>query len=397
MIVNEKLHKLGTQPAKIRELFNYGLEQSKIVGKDKVYDYSIGNPSVPAPDSVKKVIEELINTEDPVVLHGYSKNIGFESTRAAIAENLNRRFNADADASDLMLTAGCAPALVAVAKALTVNEDTEFIAIAPYFAEYRVFFTAGGGKLVSVAPDTENFQINLAELEKSINANTAAVIINSPSNPSGVIYTRETLNKISEILRKKSQEFGRPVYIISDEPYRELAFGGIEVPYIPDIYENTIICYSWSKSLSLPGERIGYIFVPKKCVFAKEIIEAIHGALRTIGSTCPPTLIQKVIERCVDEEPDIKAYEENRNLLYNALTEMGYSCAKPDGAFYLFVKAPNGDANEFSEVAKVKHNLLVVPGDAFACPGYMRLSYCVSNTMIKNSLPAFKAMMDYYK
>ena len=396
-MVNEKYHGLGTAPSVIRELFAYGLQQAKVVGKENVFDYSLGNPSIPAPAKVNETIKKLIDTTDSIQLHGYSMAPGFENVRQAIADNLNARFNCNAKASELFMTCGCAPALVSVAHALTTSPEDEFIAIAPFFPEYNVFFTCAGAKLAVVPADTVHFQIDMDALEKTINEHSVAVVINSPNNPSGVVYTEETLTKIAELLERKSEEYGHPIYIVADEPYRELVYDGVKVTFIPNVYDNTIVCYSWSKSLSLPGERIGYVYVPEKCADAKAVYDTVSGAAREIGSVCPPTLIQKVIGECVGEMPDLAAYEENRNLLYNSLTEYGYECAKPDGAFYLFVKAPNGDAVAYSEKAKLDHNLLVVPGDGFACPGYFRLSYCVSNDMIKRSLPAFKAMIESYK
>nr|WP_314631848.1 pyridoxal phosphate-dependent aminotransferase [uncultured Mogibacterium sp.] len=396
-MVNEKYHGLGTAPSVIRELFAYGLQQAKVVGKENVFDYSLGNPSIPAPAKVNDTIKNLIDTTDSIQLHGYSMAPGFENVRQAIADNLNARFNCNAKASELFMTCGCAPALVSVAHALTTSPEDEFIAIAPFFPEYNVFFTCAGAKLAVVPADTVHFQIDMEALEKTINEHSVAVVINSPNNPSGVVYTEETLKKIAELLERKSKEYGHPIYIVADEPYRELVYDGVKVTFIPNVYDNTIVCYSWSKSLSLPGERIGYVYVPEKCADAKAVYDTVAGAAREIGSVCPPTLIQKVIGECVGEMPDLAAYEENRNLLYNSLTEYGYECAKPDGAFYLFVKAPNGDAVAYSEKAKLDHNLLVVPGDGFACPGYFRLSYCVSNDMIKRSLPAFKAMIESYK
>ena len=396
-MVNEKYHGLGPAPSVIRELFAYGLQQAKVVGKENVFDYSLGNPSIPAPAKVNETIKNLIDNTDSIQLHGYSMAPGFENVRQAIADNLNARFNCNAKASELFMTCGCAPALVSVAHALTTSPEDEFIAIAPYFPEYDVFFTCAGAKLAVVPADTVHFQIDMEALEKTINEHSVAVVINSPNNPSGVVYTEETLKKIAELLERKSKEYGHPIYIVADEPYRELVYDGVKVTFIPNVYDNTIVCYSWSKSLSLPGERIGYVYVPEKCEDAKAVYDTVSGAAREIGSVCPPTLTQKVIGECVGEMPDLAAYEENRNLLYNTLTEYGYECAKPDGAFYLFVKAPNGDAVAYSEKAKLDHNLLVVPGDGFACPGYFRLSYCVSNDMIKRSLPAFKAMIEAYK
>lgn len=396
-MVNEKYYGYGTAPSVIRELFAYGLEQAKKVGRENVFDYSLGNPSIPAPKKLNDTIKKLVDTVDPLQLHGYSMAPGFEDVREKIAANLNKRFNVNAKASELFMTCGCAPSLVSTAKALTTSKDDEFVLIAPYFPEYNLFFTCDGAKVVVVPADTEHFQINLEELEKRVNKNTKGVVINSPNNPSGVVYTEETLKKIADFLTKKGEEFGHPIYIIADEPYRELVYGDVKVPFIPNVYKNTVVCYSWSKSLSLPGERIGYVFVNENCENGKELYAAIAGAARESGHVCPPTLIQRAVGECVDLMPDLEAYDKNRNLLYNTLTEYGYECAKPDGAFYLFVKAPNGDAKAFSEKAKLEHNLLVVPGDGFSCPGYFRLSYCVDYDMIERSLPAFKAMIESYK
>lgn len=391
-MVNQKYYGYGTAPSVIRELFAYGLAQS--AKGEQVYDYSLGNPSIPAPQKVEDTIKKLLAEEDSIKLHGYSMAAGFESTREAIAANLRERFNTNAQASELFMTCGCAPALVAVAGALTCSPEDEFLCVAPYFPEYNVFFTQAGAKVTVVPADTEHFQINLAELEARISAHTVAVVINNPNNPSGVVYTEETIKKIADLLVKKEKEVGHPIYLIADEPYRELVYGGVKVPFIPEFYDDTIVCYSWSKSLSLPGERIGYVYVPAKCTDADAVYAAVGGCAREIGSVCPPTLIQRVVEECVGCEPDLVAYDENRTLLYESLTSYGYECAKPDGAFYLWVKAPNGDAQAYSDKAKLEHNLLVVPGDGFACPGFFRLSYCVSNDMIKASLPAFKAMIE---
>ena len=396
-MVNQEYYNLGTAPSVIRQLFAYGLEQAAKVGADKVYDYSLGNPSIPAPKKVNESIKKIVDEMDSIKLHGYSMAPGFEEARAAVAKDLAARFGLDVKASELFFTCGAAPALISIIKALIVDADTEIMAIAPFFPEYRPFVNANGGKLVVVPADTKAFQIHLDEVEKRITKHTQAIIVNSPNNPSGVVYTEETLKGLAALLERKSAEYGHPIYIIADEPYRELVYGGVKVPFIPCIYKNTIVCYSYSKSLSLPGERIGYVYVPGFADDSHDVYAAISGAARIMGHVCPPTLMQKVIECCAEERPDLVAYDENRNLLYNSLTEMGYECAKPDGAFYLFVKAPNGDANAFSEKAKLGHNLLVVPADGFGCPGFFRLSYCVSNDMIRRSLPAFKAMIESYK
>ena len=396
-MVNQEYYTLGTAPSVIRQLFAYGLEQAKVVGPENVYDYSLGNPSIPAPKKVNESIKKIVDETDSIKLHGYSMAPGFEEARAAVAKDLAARFGLDVKASELFFTCGAAPALISIIKALIVDTDTEIMAIAPFFPEYRPFVNANGGKLVVVPADTKAFQIQLDEVEKRITKHTQAIIVNSPNNPSGVVYTEETLKGLASLLERKNAEYGHPIYIIADEPYRELVYGGVKVPFIPCLYKNTIVCYSYSKSLSLPGERIGYVYVPGFADDSHDVYAAIAGAARIMGHVCPPTLMQKVIEYCAEERPDLVAYDENRNLLYNSLTEMGYECAKPDGAFYLFVKAPNGDANAFSEKAKLGHNLLVVPADGFGCPGFFRLSYCVSNDMIRRSLPAFKAMIESYK
>ena len=396
-MVNQEYYNLGTAPSVIRQLFAYGLEQAKVVGPEKVYDYSLGNPSIPAPKKVNESIKKIVDETDSIKLHGYSMAPGFEEARAAVAKDLAARFGLEVKASELFFTCGAAPALISIIKALTIDADTEIMAIAPFFPEYRPFVTANGAKLVVVPADTKAFQIHLDAVEERITKHTQAIIVNSPNNPSGVVYTEETLKGLAALLERKSAEYGHPIYIIADEPYRELVYGGVKVPFIPCLYKNTIVCYSYSKSLSLPGERIGYVYVPGFADDSHAVYAAISGAARIMGHVCPPTLMQKVIELCAEERPDLVAYDENRNLLYNSLTEMGYECAKPDGAFYLFVKAPNGDANAFSEKAKLEHNLLVVPADGFGCPGFFRLSYCVSNDMIRRSLPAFKAMIESYK
>lgn len=396
-MVNQEYYNLGTAPSVIRQLFAYGLGQAKIVGPENVFDYSLGNPSIPAPAKVNESIHKIVDETDSIKLHGYSTAPGFEEARAAVAKDLAARFHLDVKADELFFTCGAAPALISIIKALIVDADSEIMTIAPFFPEYRPFVEANGGKLVVVPADTAAFQIHLDEVEKRITAHTQAVIVNSPNNPSGVVYTEETLKGLAALLERKSAAYGHPIYIIADEPYRELVYDGVEVPFIPGLYRNTVVCYSYSKSLSLPGERIGYVYVPDFADDSAAVYAAVSGAARIMGHVCPPTLMQKVVTLCAGERPDLAAYDENRNLLYNSLREMGYVCAKPDGAFYLFVKAPNGDANAFSEKAKREHNLLVVPADGFGCPGFFRLSYCVSNAMIHRSLPAFRAMIESYQ
>ena len=396
-MINQKLYEIGTEPSVIRALFAYGLEKAKEIGADNVYDYSLGNPSIPAPEKVNRTICQLTENENSLALHGYSMAAGFESVRKTVADVLSRRFSYPIRSQDLFFTCGAAPALISVVKALAAEECSEIIAIAPYFSEYKYFVENNGAVFKVVPPDVEAFQVDIDTLRGEITPHTQAVIVNSPNNPSGVVYTEETLRKIGELLNKKGEEYGHPIYLIADEPYRELVYGGVTVPFIPAIYDNTIVCYSYSKSLSLPGERIGYVYVPQNCADAAALMAAISGAARIMGHVCPPSLFQRVVEECAEEMPDLKAYEDNRNLLYNSLTEMGYECAKPDGAFYLFVKAPNGDDRAFSEKAKLDYNLLVVPGTEFGCPGFLRLAYCVSNEMIRRSLPAFEKILRDYR
>ncbi len=392
-MLNEKMYALGAVRSGIRELFEYGLKQAAIVGKENVFDYSLGNPSIPAPEKVNESIKDIVDNEDTLLVHGYTSAPGYDGVRQAVADNLNERFNAGVRPQNLFFTCGAAPGLVSVLKALIVDGNSEIIAIAPFFPEYRPFTEANGGKFTVVPPDMENFQINLEALAAAIGANTQGIIVNSPNNPSGVVYTRETLEKLAALLREKQAEFGHPIYLIADEPYRELVYGGVEAPFIPCIYENTVVCYSWSKSLSLPGERIGYVYVPDAAADSEALFAAIAGAARACGHVCPPSLLQRVVARCVDRMPDLEAYDANRTLLYTELTAMGYTMAKPDGAFYLFIKAPGGDSDAFSEKAK-KKNLLVVPGTGFGCKEYFRICYCVSNDMIRRSLPAFRALIE---
>ncbi len=384
--------KLGSQRSAIRELFEYGKKQAEIVGKENVFDFSLGNPSIPAPKEVNKAIKKALKKFTSNELHGYTSAQGSFDTRKAISDELNCRFNISSDSDDFYVSCGAAAALCQVFGALRANSKTEFVAFAPYFPEYEVFVQGAGAKF-NVAPcDEKSFQINIKALEEILNENTAGVIVNSPNNPSGVVYSKETLEKLSSLLKAKSEEFGHPIYIISDEPYRELVYDNIEVPFIPSIYDNTIVCYSYSKSLSLPGERIGYVYVPKSAENSKEIYAAVAGTGRALGYVCAPSLLQRVITECVSVMPDLSVYDTNRKLLFEGLTEMGYSCVHPDGAFYLFVKAPNGDGNEFSELAKAK-NILIVPGESFGCKDYVRISYCVDTKTIKRALPYFKELI----
>ena len=390
-MIDETLYQSGTKPSTIFQLFEYGLKQAAVVGRENVYDYSLGNPSVAAPQQVTDAFQRLLGQEDPVSLHGYTPAAGALDVRQSIAADLSARSGMDIRPQNLFLTCGAAPALLYVLRALAVAQ-AEVIAITPYFPEYRVYAEACGMRFVPTQADLDQFQINLTSLEDCITPHTQAVIVNSPNNPSGAVYSRETLQKLAEVLARKSKEIGRPIYIIADEPYRELVYDGADVPYLPNIYPDTMICYSYSKILSLPGERIGYVCVPDVVTDSKDLFAAIAGASRTLGHVCAPSLQQKVIARCVDVRPDLTAYDRNRMTLYNALTSYGYRCIKPDGAFYLFVEAPGGSSRAFSDRAK-ERNLLIVPGDDFGCPEFFRLCTCVSSDMVQKSLPVFRDLI----
>ena len=390
-MVNQNAYQLGANRSCIRDLFEYGRQRAAIVGEENVYDYSLGNPSIPSPPQVDEAVRQILLDTPTLQVHGYTSAVGDQATRQAIADDLNQRYNAGCRAEDFFIGCGAAPELVAVFRALAVPGG-ELLAIAPYFPEYKPFAEEAGLIFKVVPPDVSEFQIKLDAVEAMLTPNTQAVLVNSPNNPSGVVYTRQTLRALAELLTRKSEEYGHPIYIISDEPYRELAYG-VEVPFVPTIYPHTIVCYSYSKSLSLPGERIGYVYVPQAAADSREIYAAVAGAARSAGHVCAPSLWQKVIARCAQLRPDLDAYDRNRRALYEGLTEMGYEMAKPDGAFYLFIKAPGGDANVFSEKAK-KRDLLLVPGDGFGCPGYFRICYCVSYDMIQRSLPVFRALLN---
>ena len=389
-MINQTAYALGANRSCIRDLFEYGRARAAVVGEENVFDFTLGNPSIPSPAEVNETICRILKDTDSLLVHGYTTAVGDWETRQAIAADLNSRYGANTGAEDFFLGSGAAPELVAVFRALAV-EGGEILAIAPYFPEYKPFAENAGLIFKVVPPDVPNFQISLPAVEAMLTERTQAVILNSPNNPSGVVYTRETLKQLSALLEKKAAQYGHPIYIISDEPYRELAYG-VEVPFLPLIYRDTVVCYSYSKSLSLPGERIGYVYVPKEAADSRELYAAIAGAARACGHVCAPSLWQKVIARCTHLRPDLESYDRNRRTLYEGLTKLGYETAKPDGAFYLFVKAPGGDANAFLEKAKQK-DLLVVPGDGFGCPGYFRLCYCVSYDKIVRSLPVFGELM----
>lgn len=390
-MINSAAYQLGANRSCIRDLFEYGRSRAAIVGEDRVYDYSLGNPSIPAPAGVDEAIAQILQDTPSLQVHGYTSAVGDLETRKAIADDLNERYQAGCRPEDFFIGCGAAPELTAVFRALAVPGG-ELLAIAPYFPEYKPFAQEAGLIFKVVPPDVPAFQVKLDAVEAMLTPNTQAVLVNSPNNPSGVVYTRQTLQALAELLTRKGKEYGHPIYIISDEPYRELVYG-VEAPFVPLIYPNTVICYSYSKSLSLPGERIGYVYVPQAAQDSRELLAAVAGAARSIGHVCAPSLWQKVIARCARLRPDLNAYDRNRKALYEGLTAMGYEMAKPDGAFYLFIKAPGGDANAFSEKAKRK-DLLLVPGDGFGCPGYFRICYCVSYDMIQRSLPVFKALLE---
>ena len=390
-MINKNMYALGANRSCIRELFEYGRQRAALVGAENVFDYSLGNPSIPAPAGVNEAIQAVLEEMPSLAIHGYTSAPGDLPLRQAVAEDLNARYDAGVRPGDLFIGCGAAPVLVSVIRALAV-EDSEFIAVAPFFPEYRPFVESSGGKLVVVPADIPNFQIDFAALENALNANTQAIILNSPNNPAGTVYTAETLQKLAALLARKGAEYGKTIYIISDEPYRELVYGDAVAPWVPGIYDNTVVCYSWSKSLSLPGERVGYVYVPEKCADHAELYAAVAGAARSIGHVCAPSLMQKVIARCVGLRPDLKAYDENRRLLSESLAAYGYEMAKPDGAFYLFVKSPVGSAKAFSDKAMLE-DLLLVPGDDFGCPEYFRICYCVSHDLIERSLPIFEKLI----
>ena len=389
-MIDQVSYDLGSNRSCIRELFEYGRKRAAVVGEDRVYDYSLGNPSISAPPEVDQAIRQILDEEPSLAVHGYTSAVGDLAARQAIARDLNDRYDAGVRPEDLFIGCGAAPELVAVFRALAVP-GAEILAVAPYFPEYKPFVEGTGTAFRAVPPDVPGFQIRLEAVEEMLTAHTAAIILNSPNNPAGTVYTRRTLEELAALLKRKARQFGHPIYIVADEPYRELAYG-VEVPFIPTIYPDTVVCYSYSKSLSLPGERIGYIYVPRQAADHERLYAAIAGAARACGHVCAPSLWQRVIARCAGLRPDLQAYDRNRKALYEGLCALGYQVAKPDGAFYLFVQAPGGDANAFCERAK-ELDLLVVPGDGFGCPGYFRVCYCVSYQQIVNSLPVFAQLI----
>ena len=392
--MNQRMYGLGSRRSVIREIFEYGKKRAAEVGADKVFDFSLGNPSVQPPQIVEDTLVGLLREEDATALHGYTSAQGDLSVRRAIAEYIAATHGVKADPDLIYMTCGAAASLTITLSALCEKGD-EVITFAPFFTEYRVFTETAGAKLVELASDPETFQVDFPRLEKAFTEKTAAVLVNSPNNPSGVVYSEETVKKLAALLARKSAEYGRTIYLVTDEPYRELVYGGVKVPYLTAYYKHTVVCDSYSKSLSLPGERIGYIFVSPEADGAKELYLAVCGAGRALGYVCAPSLFQKMVARCQGVTSDISVYERNRDMLLSALREYGYSCVRPDGAFYLFVRSPEPDANAFCERAKA-HGLLLVPGDDFGCPGYVRIAYCVSPDMIRRSLPAFRALAEEY-
>lgn len=384
---------LGKQRSTIREIFEYGNLRAAQVGRENIFDFSLGNPNVPAPQSVQDAIEKI--SKDPVKAHGYTSAQGAVEVRKKLAESLNAQHGTAYTEANFYLTAGAAAALSAVFKAMTTTDD-EFIIFAPFFPEYKMFIEKGANaKCVTVSASISDFQINFEELEEKITSHTKAVVVNSPNNPSGAVYALETIQTLAKLLTEKSKQYGHPIYIIADEPYRELAYDDITVPFIPNFYKDTVVCYSYSKSLSLPGERIGYVLVPDELTESKELYAAVCGAGRALGYVCAPSLFQYVVMECIGQTADVSVYQKNRDLLYHSLTEMGYSCVKPQGAFYLFPQTLEKDDAAFCERAK-KYDLLLVPGRDFGAPGHMRISYCVQTETIERALPLFEKLAKEY-
>lgn len=394
MVISKNMENLVANSSVIRRLFEEGVELAAVVGKENVYDYSLGNPSVAPPAVVKQAIYNILDSKDPNFIHGYMNNSGYEEVRDAVAESLNKRFGTDFIRESIIMTAGAAGALNCILRVL-LNYKDEVICFAPFFGEYRSYISNFGGETVVVPADTRTFQLNLDVLDDYITEKTKAIIVNNPNNPSGAVYSAETLDRLQVILEKAEARIGHPIYVISDEPYRELVYDGVKVPFMTKHVKNCLVCYSFSKSLSLPGERIGYLAIPKQIDAYEEMQSALVVANRCLGFINAPSLFQLVAQQCLYEETDMETYDKNRQLLYNSLTEMGFECVKPQGAFYLFLKSPTADEKEFVREAK-KHNLILVSATTFGCPGYVRLAYCVPYDMIERSLPAFKAVAQIY-
>ncbi len=389
-MISEKMKEYVENGSAIRAMFEEGKQMAKEVGEENVYDFSLGNPNVEPPEEVQEAILDIVQTEDPMMLHGYMSNSGYEDVREAIADSINKRFETKLSGKNIVMTVGAAGGLNVILKTL-LNPGEEVIVFAPFFGEYRFYVNNYDGVLKIVPPNTETFQPDLETFEKMVTSKTKVVIVNSPNNPTGVIYSEETIKKMAEILRKKQKEYGTDIYLISDEPYRELVYGEIEVPYLTKYYENTIVGYSYSKSLSLPGERIGYLIIPDEAADSEVILDGANVATRILGFVNAPSLQQRVIKRCLDAKCDVSYYNRNREFLYEGLKEAGFSCIKPEGAFYLFVKSPVEEEKVFCEAAK-KYHILIVPGSSFACPGYVRIAYCVSYETIQKAMPYFKEL-----
>lgn len=394
-MIAEKMKNMVANSSAIRAMFEEGNRLAEIYGAENVFDFSLGNPNVPAPEAVKRAITEILEEEDPVALHGYTNsNCGYADVREAVASSLNERFGTTFEGKNIVMTVGAAGGLNVILKSL-INPGDEVIAFAPYFGEYRSYTDNYDGVLVEISPNTANFQPKLDEFEQKITPKTKAVIVNTPNNPTGVVYSEETIKKLAAIMEAKQKEYGTDIFLISDEPYRELVYDGVKVPYLTKYYGNTIVGYSYSKSLSLPGERIGYLVIPDEVTDSGEVLSAANVATRILGFVNAPTLQQKIVAKCLNEKTDISYYDRNREALYRGLKDCGFECIKPEGAFYLFVKSPVADEKEFCAAAK-KYHLLIVPGSSFACPGYVRLAYCVSYETIVNSLPKFRELAKEY-
>ena len=395
-MIAKKMEKMVANSSAIRAMFEEGNRLAEIYGADKVYDFSLGNPNVPAPRKVKETMMDILATEDPMVLHGYtSSNAGYKEVREAVAENLNSRFQTAFGWKNILMTAGAAAGLNVILKTL-LDPGDEVIVFAPYFGEYRSYTDNYDGVLVEISPDTETFQPRLGEFREKITPKTKAVIVNNPNNPTGVVYSKETIKTMAAILEEKQKEYKTDIYLISDEPYRELVYDGAEVPFLTQYYDNTIVAYSFSKSLSLPGERIGYLVIPDEVSDCEAILSAANVATRILGFVNAPTLQQKTVAGCLEEEVDLAFYDRNRKALYQGLIEAGFSCTKPDGAFYLFVRSPLEKETDFCELAK-KHHILMVPGSCFGCPGFVRLAYCVAYETITKALPEFQKLAEEIK
>lgn len=386
-VIAERMIGLVNNNSVIREMFEEGKRLAGIYGAENVFDFSLGNPSVPAPEELNRAVKDILDEEPSIFVHGYMSNAGYEDVRATIADSINRRFGTSFNQSNIIMTVGAAGGMNVIFKTI-LNPGDEVLTFSPYFVEYNSYVSNYDGKLVAIDPDTETFQANIEDLERKITPKTKALIINNPNNPTGVVYSEETIKKVAAILDAKQKEYGTEIFIVSDEPYRELAYDGVEVPYITKYYNNTIVGYSFSKSLSLPGERIGYLVIPDEVDDAEQMKTAAAIATRVLGFVNAPSLMQRAVARCIDAKCDVDSYNRNREALYNGLVKLGFECIKPQGAFYLFVKSPVPDEKEFCNVAK-KHNVLLVPGSSFKCAGYVRIAYCVSYDTIINSLPRF--------